>query len=305
MDNLISNSIAVTDRDKFTSNSASGPNCEASLSDQHFSRLSQFIHTNVGIKLPKDKKTMLEGRLQKRMRALGITSFSRYCHFLFSAEGMKNELTLMIDAITTNKTDFFREPAHFSFLTDIVLPSLADGNSSSCGNRLRIWSAGCSSGEEPYTLAMVLQEYAQFNADFSFTILATDICTKVLQMASTGIYECDRIEPIPFSLRRKYLLKSKDKNRNLVRIDPVLRQRVNFRRLNFMDDDFAIYEPMDIIFCRNVLIYFDKLAQERLLRKFCNHLPPGGFVFLGHSETINGMDVPLVQVASTIYRKCP
>jgi chemotaxis protein methyltransferase CheR len=278
---------------------------DTSLSERYFDYFSQFIHSRVGIRLPREKKIMLEVRLQKRMRALGIHSFKRYAEFVFSPEGMKTELPQMIDAITTNKTDFFREPGHFTFLTDVVLPSMLREGAGRNPRKYNFWSAGCSSGEEPYTLGMVLEEFAASAGEFAYSIIATDICNKVLEKARKGIYDSDRIEPIPLELRKKYLLRSKDRDADLVRMVPQIRQNVSFRRLNFMDDDFGITEAVDVIFCRNVMIYFDRPTQERVIRKFCDHLQPGGFLFIGHSESLTGMDTPLLQVASTIYRKLP
>jgi chemotaxis protein methyltransferase CheR len=150
---------------------------------------------------------------------------------------------------------------------------------------------------------MVLSEFAETNPGFQFSVLATDISTRVLRTAAMGIYESDKADPVPIAMKRKYLLRNKDRSKDLVRVVPGLRARVGFRQLNFMDSDFGIGEPLDVIFCRNVIIYFDKPTQEKLLNRFCRHLAPGGYVFLGHSETIFGMDLPLVQVAPTVYRK--
>ena len=263
------------------------------LSNKDFSRLRAFIYKECGINIVDSKRTMLEARLQKRLRKLDLASFSKYCDYLFSPNGIREELTDMIDQVTTNKTDFFREPAHFDYLRHKVLPELGRA-----GSTVAVWSAGCSSGEEPYTLAMVLKE---FGCDF--TILATDISTRVLDKAKLGVYDEERIDPIPPGLKRKYLLASKDRIKRLYRVAPELRAHVRFRRLNFMDGDFGFREPLDVIFCRNVIIYFDKPTQERLLRKFCKCLAPDGYLFMGHSETLFGMDVPLVQAAPTIYRK--
>jgi chemotaxis protein methyltransferase CheR len=273
------------------------------ISESEFKRFSDFIHQHTGIKMPADKKTMLEVRLQKRLRALGMASFREYAEFVFSDVGMKQELVQMVDVVTTNKTDFFREPAHFSFLTQMVLPELLNGQGRRAGDSLNLWSAGCSSGEEPYTLAMVLHHYATTIADCPFSIIGTDICTNVLEKARRAVYDSGQIEPIPLNMRRSYLLRSKDRTKGLFRVTPQLRSCVSFRRLNFMDDDFAISESMDIIFCRNVIIYFDRKTQEQLFKKFCTNLRPGGFIFIGHSETLSGMAVPLEQVASTVYRK--
>jgi chemotaxis protein methyltransferase CheR len=206
----------------------------------------------------------------------------------------------MIDVVTTNKTDFFREPVHFDYLSNHAISDLVIEKQK---RSIAVWSAGCSSGEEPYTIAMVLNEWAQTQKNFTFLILGTDISTKVLDKARLAVYDNERISTIPLEYKRKYLLKSRNPLKSLYRIVPELRQTVKFRRLNFMDTDFGFREPLDIIFCRNVIIYFDKATQERLLNRFCQQLSPSGYLFMGHSETLLGMDVPLVQVAPTIYRK--
>ena len=277
------------------------------LKDSDFKRLSTFIYTELGIKMPEVKRTMLTGRLQKRLRTLQLGDFSQYCDFLFSREGMQSELVHLFDAVTTNKTDFFREPAHFDFLVHSALPDLIKRTGAGVRRKLTIWSAGCSTGEEPYTLTMVLREmqeqYPQL--PLQFDILATDISTRVLEIARRAVYRQERIEPIPQGLRRKYLLRSRDRQSPMVRIVPENRRMVRFGRLNFMDEDFGLRERMDVIFCRNVIIYFDKSTQENLMRKFCRHLQGGGYLFLGHSESLHGFDLPLEQIAPTVYRKRP
>jgi chemotaxis protein methyltransferase CheR len=274
------------------------------LSTKDFTRLSSFIYNELGIKMPDSKRTMLTGRLAKRLRVNELESFADYCNFLFSPEGQQRELVHLLDVVTTNKTDFFREPVHFDQLVQTVLPTLIKENGVGSGRKYRIWSAGCSTGEEPYTLSMVLSEFATRQpAGFPFEILATDISSRVLDVARRGVYPENRIAPIAQGLRKKYLLRGKNRNNPEVRIVPELRSRVKFGRLNFMDPEFGLSEPQDIIFCRNVIIYFDKPTQEQLMAKFCKHLRPGGFLFVGHSESLQGYDVPLVQVAPTIYRK--
>jgi chemotaxis protein methyltransferase CheR len=281
------------------------PSGAVGMSGQDFSRLSKFIHSECGIKVTDAKKPMLEARLQKRLRKLGFTSFIEYCEYLFSPQGLDEELSFMIDEVSTNKTDFFREPGHFQILVDSAVPELIRAHGSGIRKKLMVWSAGCSSGEEPYTLAMVLKEYGERleGRDFNFLVMATDISTSVLRKAETAVYDDERIAPVPHDFRQKYLLKSKDPARKVYRVVPELRSLVKFRRLNFMDGDFGFREPMDIIFCRNVIIYFDKPTQEKLLNRFCRALSPGGYVFMGHSETLFGMDIPLVSVAPTVYRK--
>jgi chemotaxis protein methyltransferase CheR len=278
---------------------------KTTLSTKEFTRLGEFIQTKCGIKMSASKKTMLEARLRRRLRNLDMESFSEYCNYLFSPQGVKNELIHMIDVVTTNKTDFFREPAHFDYLFHTALPELIATRGSGIRKKLVLWSAGCSTGEEPYTLAMVLSEFTESHpgAAIDYMILATDISTKVLEQAKLGIYEYDTIEPIPREFRKKYLLRGKDRGKKLIRIVPELRTVIKFRRLNFMEGDFGMREPLDIIFCRNVIIYFDRPTQEVLLNRFCRHLRPGGYIFMGHSETLHGLNVPLVQAAPMVYRK--
>jgi chemotaxis protein methyltransferase CheR len=277
----------------------------ATLSDRDFRRLADFIEAEYGIKLPSAKKTMLEGRLRKRLQRLGMESFSRYCDHLFSVDGAGEEVIHMIDVVTTNKTDFFREPVHFDYLVQTALPELIASRGIGAEKPLMLWSAGCSTGEEPYTLAVVLAEFADRfpGLGLSFSILATDISTAVLEKARKAVYGEDKVEAIPLSLRKKYLLRSKDRELKLHRIAPELRSFVKLRRLNLVEDDLDIREQMDVVFCRNVIIYFDRETQKRVLQGMCRHLCPGGYLFLGHSETLNGLGVPLVPVAPTVYRK--
>ncbi|MGD0229398.1 MAG: protein-glutamate O-methyltransferase [Syntrophorhabdales bacterium] len=268
------------------------------LSKSDFSRLRNFIYDHCGIRITDTKKIMLEARLQKRLRSLGLDSFSQYCTYLFSSDGMAEELNHMVDRVTTNKTDFFREPLHFDYLTRKVLPEVFRVN-----RTVTVWSAGCSSGEEPYTLAMVIKEFIGDDCAIDFRVVGTDISTRVLETAKLAIYDGERLAPVPPEIQRKYFMRSRDRTKGLYRVTPELRARVTFRRLNFMDDDFGFREEVSVIFCRNVIIYFDKPIQQRLLNRFCRCLKPNGYVFVGHSETLLGMDVPLVQVAPTIYRK--
>ena len=230
-------------------------------------------------------------------------SFDEYYDFVFSGEGRAEELQNMIDVITTNKTDFFREPRHFDYLVQTALPELIHNGAIKNGRKVLVWSAGCSTGEEPYTIAIVLSEFAERCPGFQFSILATDLSTKVLKEAALGIYSEDDVETIPLGLKKKYLLKSRDRKKRMVRIVPELRSGIDFRSLNFMEDDYGIRRARDVIFCRNVLIYFDRPTQEIVLKRICRHLRPGGYMFMGHSETLNGLNVPLSQAAPTIYRK--
>jgi chemotaxis protein methyltransferase CheR len=273
------------------------------LSDKNFNRLSRLIQEEAGIKMPFAKKVMLEARLRKRMRALCVNSFNEYCDYLFSPDGIAEELCPMLDVVTTNKTDFFREPAHFDYLVSSVLPDLARHKGSGISRELTVWSAGCATGEEPYTLAMILSQFAHNFNNFRFSIIATDISTKALDRAKNAIYRHERISPIPMDLRKKYLLRSRNRDKQLVRIVPELRAQVRFQRLNLKDEVLDSKEKMDIIFFRNVLIYFERHTQEMILNRICRHLMQGGYLFTGHSETLHGMNLPLQAVASSVYRR--
>lgn len=273
------------------------------MSTKLFERMSRFVYDQVGIKLPASKRVMLEARLQKRLRVLGLNSYDQYVEYLFTDRGIDQELHNFIDVVTTNTTEFFREPRHFDYLVGTVLPAWMAEEARNRGRRkLRLWSAGCSIGMEPYTLAMVLLDFADRAPGFDFSILATDISSRALHQAVRAVYDEERVHSVPEHMRKRYLLRSRDRSRRLVRMGPALRSVVSFDRLNFMEP-FGFSEPMDIIFCRNVIIYFDKPTQERLFRQFCQCLRPGGHLFIGHSESLTGMALPLDQVAPTVYRR--
>ncbi|MBN2161680.1 MAG: protein-glutamate O-methyltransferase [Pontiellaceae bacterium] len=273
----------------------------AHLSERTFRKFSDFIHARFGIKLPPAKRIMLESRLRKRLRELNIADFDAYAEYVLSGNN-PHELINMADVVSTNKTDFFREPYHFTLLSELVLPDLLQKRHGR-SKPLQVWSAACSTGEEPYTLAMVLSEYAETQEEFPFRILATDLSTRVLKHAGQAVYAERRVAPIEMELRRKYLLRSKDPGAGVVRITPQLRKLVQFRRLNFLEDPYPEDHCMDVIFCRNVLIYFDRETQQNILSKMCATLRPGGYLFVGHSETLNGLNLPVKVVKSTLYRK--
>lgn len=273
------------------------------LSPRSFSRLAQFITSELGIKMPDAKLSMVQSRLMRRVRELSFESVDQYAEYFFHSPDAADERIHFINAITTNKTDFFREPAHFDYLSATVLPPFTADFSGGRARSVQVWSAGCSSGEEPYTLAMVLNEFAAGNRGFGFSIFATDVSTRVLDRAQAGIYEESLIAPIPKAMRAKYLLRSKDPERKVVRIVPDLRRAVTFERLNFMDANYNVRGAFDVVFFRNVMIYFDRQTQEKVLNRICRNLNPGGYLFVGHSETLAGLDVPTVPVGPAIYRK--
>ena len=269
------------------------------LSAKNFARLAAFIHDYSGVKMPGSKKTMLEGRLRRRMRTYGYINLNDYCRFLFEDGGLEAETVHLIDVVTTNKTEFFREPSHFDFLEKKGLPALTGGRR----KPIRAWSAAASIGAEAYTLAMVLEDFVADRPGLDYSILATDICTDVLARGVAGRYPEIMIEPVSMARRRQYLMQSKDRSLGEVRIRPDLRSKVAFARLNLMDETYPVDRDLDIIFCRNILIYFDKPTQAKVLGRLCDHLVPGGYLFLGHSESIVGLDLPVRQVANTVFQK--
>jgi len=270
------------------------------LGEREFATIGRLAHEHFGLDLHAGKQGMVAARLSKRIRQLGLRSFEEYCHYVLQ-DRTGAALESMVEDLTTNHTSFFREPRHFDFLVDRVLPQLTNGNGET--RPFLIWSAGCSTGEEPYTLAMILSEYRMAHPGFRFRILATDISTAVLAKAEVGIYTNEAVAPVQAALRMKYFLRSRDRASNRVRVSPELRRLVEFHRLNFMDADYGISERADAIFCRNVIIYFDRPTQRRILRKLCDHLVPGGYLFVGHAETLHDMNLPVTPVAPALYRR--
>ncbi len=272
------------------------------LSDGDFQLISKVIYDTWGIKMPPAKKTMLSSRLNKRVKVLQLGSYKEYIDYVLSPEGRKNEWSHLIDAVSTNKTDFFREKQHFDFMTRTMLPHLAPELRKQGNRTLRIWSAGCSSGEEPYTMAMVLAEYERINPWFSFSVTATDINNQVLSHANNGIYDNEKIGTVPANIRYRYFMKGTGSQAGLHRIVPELRKRVMFKRLNLMANNFAFKAGFDIIFCRNVIIYFDRPTQSKLFQKFYDNLSPSGFMFIGHSENLHSMEGKFSKIESAIYQ---
>lgn len=280
----------------------SGLDCfKAELSESDFQVFSRFIYAEYGIKMPPIKRIMLQGRLLKRIRELNMSSYSEYKEFFFSKEGQEKELLHFLNVVTTNKTDFYREPVHFNFMNDSVLPAFRNQNQN--GNPFKVWSAGCSSGEEPYTISVVLNEYERFNPLFRYEILGSDISTQMLEKAAKGVYQANKLITVPMELKKRYFLKSKDPNNQTVRVHPLLQKNMRLTYLNLMDQSYSVKEMFDVIFCRNVLIYFDRPTQEKVINKLCLQLKPGGYFFIGHSESLSGMDVPLDHIKPTIFRK--
>lgn len=270
------------------------------LSDRQFRDISELIERQVGIQLPPAKRTMVEGRLRKRVRALGLASLDQYGAYLFTEGGLDEEVVNLIDCVTTNKTDFFREPSHFTFLCQTALPDLIERGS---GRPLKVWSAACSTGAEAYTAAMVLQNQIRAGSRFTFSILGTDISTDVIDQAEAAIYPKVMMEPVPEADRQRYVMTSRDPSNGTVRIVPELRRLVQFHRLNLMDPVYPFDRSLDVIFCRNVLIYFDKPIQKQVVKRLASHLRTGGYLILGHSESMTGAEeLGLTSVLPSIYQ---
>jgi chemotaxis protein methyltransferase CheR len=270
------------------------------LSSHEFETVAELVYENCGINLEPCKKTMVESRLNRRLRALNISTFGNYLQFVNTKDGIENELSHLIDVLTTNKTDFFREIHHFDFMMDSLLPEFMKSNGT---KTMKVWSAACSSGEEPYTIAMVLQEFARLNASFAYEVLASDISTQVLQKAIRAIYHADRANDIPAAYRSKYLLRGKDHSNPRIRVTPELRTKVRFERINLIDDALNVEQVQDVIFCRNVLIYFDRETQLKVIRNLLANLRSGGLLFIGHSESLHFFDLPIRQIRPTIFFK--
>jgi len=274
-----------------------------SMSDKEFRLLSELVYAECGIKLEPGKKVMLAGRLSRRVRELGLNSFKQYHDYVTSAEGRSSELPNMIDRVSTNKTEFFRERHHFEVLVNEVLPTLLGPDGPCRDGHLNVWSAACSTGEEPYTLAMVLTEARDKWPRLNASIMATDINREVLQHAIRAVYSKPVVQPVPAHMRTRYLLRGKGEKDGYYRVVPELRKMVTFRHTNLISGEFPFNQPMDVVFCRNVIIYFDRPTQAELFRRMYAKMSPGAYLFLGHAESLQGIQHGFVWTAPTIYRK--
>ena len=269
------------------------------LSDEEFHLFQRQIHQDVGIYLSPAKKALVAGRLWKRLRHYGFGSYRDY--FLFATQGPgrdMGEYEVMIDLISTNETHFFREPHHFRFLAETVLPQW----SAPAGTPFRVWSAACSSGEEAYSLAITLAEHFGGGEPGRYEVLATDINQTVLQKAQMAIYPVSQIHEIPQAYLCKYFLKGVRRQAGTIRVDPLIRQKVRFQRVN-LNEPLPRMPAFDAIFCRNVLIYFDGETKRRVVARLLGVLKPGGYFFVGHSESLNGVTDAVQPVVPTVYRK--
>jgi chemotaxis protein methyltransferase CheR len=271
------------------------------LSDVDFRRFSVLVHEKCGINLHQGKKELVRVRLGKRLRNAGFEDFKAYYRFV-TEEDSGDELVKMLDAISTNLTSFFREARHFDFLRQVVFPGYSAGKEGPGLPKFRFWSAGCSSGEEPYSLAMWLVEHLGKNPHFNMKVLATDISTKALAQAERGVYPATRLEKIPTSIVRKYFHRGYGRQKGYFKVKPSLRKMVQFRRLNLMEP-FPFKETFDVILCRNVMIYFDNTTQEALANKLYDVLLDGGYLFIGHSETLTRISHQFNYIKPSVYQK--
>ena len=268
------------------------------ITDDEFRQLRALIHRHTGIALSDHKRALVCSRLSRRLRHYQFTRYAQYYELLCHGDPDGVELMEMINAITTNKTDFFREAHHFQFLTEHVFPEHRKKKT----RRLRLWSAATATGEEAYSLAVTVREAFADAADWDIKILATDIDTRVLAHAHAGVYTVEQAGPITHPLLRRYFLKGHGDFNNRVCVKPGLKTLIRFRQLNLLNDPWPMRAPFDIIFCRNVLIYFDKATQRRLLERMAGMLSPHGFLMLGHAEAIHGFDHLYRAVGHSIYQ---
>jgi len=260
------------------------------LGKDEFNRVRKMLYDYCGIHLHEGKEALVRARLMKRVRKLGLGHFWEYLDYVESDE-TGGEFLSLVDVLTTNKTSFFREKQHYDFLVDNVIPKMN-------GREYKWWSAGCSSGEEPITLAMTLYEQKEFRRDFSVKLLATDLSRDILQTAKSGVYPQEKIRDLPGYYLKKYF----DKHEKGAQVKPAVRELITYGRLNLLDR-WPMKGPFHMIMCRNVMIYFNRQTQMELVSKFYDLLEPGGYLFLGHSESVSGKDHGFVNVSPAAYRK--
>lgn len=271
------------------------------LSDREFGRFQRLIHAESGIYLSEVKKALVTGRLSRRLRALDLTDFTSYLDLV---EAQSAERTLMLDCMCTNETRFFREPRQFDFLDEQILPhwkSLAAMGTMS--KRIRAWSAACSTGEEPYSVAMLLRTHFSEAEGWRLEILASDLSNKAIAAAREGVWPIERANDIPQQYRRAYMLRGVRSAEGKMHVRPELQAMVEFRRINLNEHSYPVQAGFHLIFCRNVLIYFNRETKAAVIDRLSRHLVPGGLLFLGHAETITGSAHGLQQAGPAAYRR--
>jgi len=273
------------------------------LTDSEFRALRDLIHDKSGITLSDSKTQLVASRLARRLRARGLTGYGAYYDLVTRRDPGGDEMRELLNAITTNKTDFFREKHHFDFLRTTFLPRFVEQGRRGGERRLRVWSAGCSTGEEPYTLAMTILSALPADGSYSLDLVATDLDTHVLDRAREAIYPEEAITPVPEEMQRLYFRRGTGSNAGKVRVTDALRQRITFQQLNFVERPWPLSGSFDLVFCRNVMIYFSASTQRGIVEGFGERLRPDGYLFIGHSETLNGLHELYEPMCGTIYRR--
>lgn len=272
------------------------------LTDREYEKFARLIYEKCGIDLGNNKKDLVKARLMKRLRALSLRTFDEYYEYVANDQSSE-ELVAMIDAVSTNVTSFFREKEHFAFMHKTALADIIAHRRKLGQSKLRIWSAACSTGEEIYTILMTVCEYPESWGGWDIKALGTDISTKALRVAKAGCYAQDRLKDVPALLIDRYFTKQVQADTVSFCAKNVLRSMAYFSRLNLISETFPFHSKFDIIFCRNVMIYFDKPTQERLVNKLASYLEPWGYLFIGHSESLIGLNVRLKNMAPATFRK--
>ena len=269
-----------------------------------FDRFSRMVQQSIGVQLPASKKVMVESRLRRRITELGLRSVDDYFRHLFDNGGLSEELDTIFDAVTTNKTDYFREAEHFIHLTERIIPArLSKRQATGRSSMFKVWSAAASTGAEAYTAAMVLADRESRRGAFEWRILGTDINRKVLSEAKRAVYSDAVIQPVPAAFRERFLLRGQGAQKGNWRVVPDLRRRVNFQKLNLMDTHYPVDHDLDVIFLRNVLIYFSEADQSRVIAQLASHLAPQGHLIVGHAEGMVVRHPSLRQVGPAVYCK--
>jgi chemotaxis protein methyltransferase CheR len=275
----------------------------SSLAPALFAKFQELIYQEAGIWLATHKQALLTGRLARRLRVLGLSSMQEYYQLVTQTDQL-HERAVMIDCITTNETHFFREVRHFDFLSQHVFPRWHQ--EAAAGQRtthVSVWSAGCSSGEEPYSLAMLLLKNFPQDKGWNVEVLATDISTRVLEKAREAVYPIEKMKDIPPEYLRAYMLKGRGEHKGIMKVSPELHRVVRFARVNLHADFYPIQGFFDLVFCRNVLIYFDQKSKEKVINGIVRHLSPSGLLFVGHSEHLAGISPSLRTVAPTVHAR--
>ena len=272
------------------------------IRDSDYQFIRNLVYEQSRISLGNDKKELVQARVNKRLRQLQIGTYSEYCRFLKAPEG-KDELDSLVDVLTTNFTSFFRENRHFEFLRDSVLSKCTASNNGSRSKSFRIWSAACSTGEEPYTIAIVLAEFFSKLDGWDWQLDATDISSRVLAKAQLGVYDAERVTLPDRTCLRRYFQRGVRANEGSYRIKNDLKARIHFQQINLFQPDYPIDFELDAIFCRNVMIYFDQPTQELLVNRLTEYLKPGGHLFVGHSESFIGIKHSLRGLVPSVYQR--